>query len=459
MLVFNCLESVRETTNLEKETVFLENYSPALSMTSNISQKAVSEHDSTRDFTSPESCLVKQASRERSSFLLPATPERLSHHSSAVRAMDRHSGNMKRVKDVEILNTFSKRPSFCKKQSPDTQVISLLDQSSTLPRAHHQVLRDVSTTNHQNDFNNKHHSVDSIEIQDIADISNSKKACNNVCKKNIVQKCVEENIDLDLFRVNCHESSDDAVINPYEEVSFVPSAKIPATDDVETHSEFDDQNKAKHKIQEIMDSVKLLKSAYRPKLPVPRYPVSYDNINFDSNDWQSSLDLSTKPSNLHQALQNNQKTLSSTFQVLSPKKMNLKSSEFSNGPLKPSNSGLTGSSTSVELANKNEVTPPSSMENVNEVLIKLPTVDDRNEKSFVSSASESHSFGSQLRYLLVGGQDDKHVSPINKKKSLLKRSKSPGEKRNVKPIPKEDCKNRDAISIKSCKKNAKAIKR
>ena len=371
---------------------------PAPTQSNDNSRRKLLERRDVHDSLTSEPGLERQVAGSRASVPLPATVARLARHSSAVRAVDRHSGNLKRAKESGALDSFHK-------SSSNRVLDKKAFHSSTLSGSHESdaVTKDKLEANraiiiNKEDLRTKNASVDSKEK---TRIPGGKHELND-----------ELPSDFD-------ERQDDAIVNPYEEVPFILSSKGQQV--ISSIPESAEQVATKSKVKEIMENVKPSESAYRPKPPVPRYPVDYDNFYLGKDSPALSKSSNTS------ANEEFSKTRSPTFPnsstpVSSPVNVD-KSIGYSDASVTPSSTPamIRAAASRASRSSKND----------HESNVSIPSQDE--DASCNASDAGSRSIGSQLRYFLGGGQDSKHVSPsVRRKRSLLKRSKSPGGSRRSK---------------------------
>lgn len=347
------------------------------------------------DTLATESGLAKQAARSRASFPLPVTESMLARHSSAVRAVDRHSGNLKRAKESGVLKSFA--------ESSNEQQFQQQQDLSRQPR---------------------------LEQNPISTSTNRSKLGLSFDKSGSIKSSIRYSGSAAEF----DEATDDGVVNPYEEVPFLIDGEMHKSQTIiSAKPDTPEQEQAKTKVKEILDNIKPPDSPYRPKPPMPRYPVDYDNFYLGKNNQSNnskSKDSFNQIKNPKPSSNNSQATSPASPPVLS-------SAERRKASISSSSLNTTPCSTpaSVRAANfaKSSLKTASSDNNEN----ALTDENDSNARSEGNSQPQNNnqSIGSQLRYFLGGGQDSKHSSPgVPRKKSILKRSKSPGgSKRSKSP--------------------------
>ena len=380
--------------------------SPApLHKTETPSRKTLAKEEG--DSLSCEPGLSRQAPGSRASFPLPAAESRLSRHSSAVRAVDRHSGNLKRAKESGVLGSFAKSSSF---RSAERHQKHAIHQATTLPRAN----TVDSDGNDKNDENNEKFKMQPRSLKQSTtnnSVSSLPKFGSQIPPNHHKSKGLHR-----VHRIpsDYDENQDEGVVNPYEEVPFMTKTN-PQQQAVISPPETTEQIHAKSQVKEIMENIQPPESHYRPKPPVPRYPVDYDNFYLGKTDTtdlpkqETNEQSMSKPRNISGATSS-----SSPLSSPAPDDRSFAYSDATNTPA--STPSLARASKSSRY--KGGKTP------------QHPDEINEDETGHNASDSGSRSLGSQLRYLLGGGQDSKHVSPsIRRKRSLLKRSKSPGGSR------------------------------
>ena len=356
------------------------------------SQHRTLERKNSADSLSSEPGLAKQAARSRASFPLPVTESMLSRHSSAVRAVDRHSGNLKRAKESGAFNSFTNSPSSGK-VDPKHDVI---DQTSpqAQPRS------------------------DSLKQIDQSFVDNTTKAIGPSRSENFKKPEISNNKDnisnnLDEY----DQTTDDGFVNPYEEVPFLLNQESQKSSIAVPSPDTPEQEEAKTKVKEILDNIKPPDSPYRPKPPMPRYPVDYDNF-YLGKTIQSSQRKKHQSSVQNQNSETKTRTLPSALSDPDKKK-----AFFTN-----SSAASTPCSTPASVRAAIQANPPSkklSGDVDDELRTNITAPNVKSEENGRTNSGQS--LGSHIRYFLGGGQDNKHVSPgVPRKKSILKRSKSPG---------------------------------
>ena len=368
---------------------------PTSSPTSDSSPQKPMGRENSRDSLASEPGLARQVAGSRASFPLPAAESRLARHSSAVRAVDRHSGNLKRAKESGAFESFHKSPG---RRREDTK-----SPSSTFPLSHENVVKNKVVK--QDCFSGSSY----LQTKKL-------HSQNEFPNQNVQVTGQKYKIDVGLPS-DFDEQQDDAIANPYEEVPFVSPSK--GQKEMPLPLESDQQTETKSRVKEIMENVKAPDSPYKPKPPVPRYPVDYDN-------FYLGKDTSTPKTNTSSAKDaTSKRNLSSpnSYTPITTPIADDKSFSCSDVSVTPSSTPALSRAAASRTSRSNK----SDMESN----VSIPSQDE--DTLHNASDAGSRSLGSQLRYLLGGGQDSKHASPsIRRKRSLLKRSKSPGGSRRSK---------------------------
>ncbi|XP_076807892.1 uncharacterized protein LOC143451320 [Clavelina lepadiformis] len=502
-----------------------------------LSNRRLHENSGSRDSLNSSPGLASQTAGSRGSFPLPVSESRLARHSSAVQALDRHSGNLKRAKESARLEILTKSPSS---QKIDTYQQKPQSHSSTLPRSrsndgddafersvtlqhtsrspeHFDRQRIKSTDRSYNcqkkgketyhlaransaselplsrsssvegdpktiEPNSKFREVQKSPIGDHSYLLASPKNINVIqptqrSKSDNQKNHPQQNtgtsnpITSSINQVSTNyqpfsfvesdyeECLDEGVINPYEEVPFVPGNALQRNFvPVRSLSETEEQLEAKSRVQEILENIKPPETSYKPKPPVPRYPVEYDNFYLGTSARLKAPEESENQTTEAESLKLRHKGFSPPPFVSSPTAENkLRFQSNSNNATLTTVSPVSfpfatelversGEVTNQEALNSENITIENSKTQSAEAPRRKScsqSVDDLSCDSPDASVNSNRSLGSQLKSLLSGNTDNKYISPsLRRKRSLLKRSKSPGGSRRSKTPPRSKSPNK-----------------
>nr|XP_026689565.1 uncharacterized protein LOC100185033 isoform X1 [Ciona intestinalis] len=470
-------------------------------------QKKTSEHKRNQSFDSAEEDtsrsrdslastpgLTQQTAGSRASFPLPVSASRLARHSSAVSALDRHSGNLKRSKQsntASVKSPSSRRIEQRAKVQPVQQ-----QQSSTLPRlrtdrnenlgkpsfdhtskstenfasldkekTHREHIkqeeaaareRKISRESLKNRTNSRECALDRQSSQenevttkdqgrryDRSGGVEHKLSTHRSNSKNSAPATPEDR-PFPVFNSDYDESLDDGVVNPYEEVEFTLDASH--TVSYQPKIETEEQVEAKHRVQEILDNIQPPESPYKPKPPLPRYPVEYDNFYLGSTGETKSRASSGIGTDEAGRSKIGSGATSSSSPPPSPSTEEpSRTSGYSEGALTPvSTPASVRSSRFPEDSGTDATLPFDEREQAELRSPRRKSRDESRNGEDSSDAAPNRSLGSQLRSLLGGSPESKYISPsLRRKRSLLKRSKSPGGSRRSKTPPRSKSPSKD----------------
>jgi len=392
----------------------------------------------TKDLRSLKKDSRDQCPGSRASLPLSRPVPHLERHSSAVSALDRHRGNIKRnatkadtcgkspsLRKIEKNNQQLEHPStFPRTRSNDSDISFILEKASkttgaqnqlseaTLPNSSKDRTRDASLSLSLR--RNKNTTSSSFRSRD-----EGRERVASVQGSNADQTC-QSSVSLP---ADYDESLDDGVVNPYEEVQYPLEDESHCT---AVHStQVKAQDAAEQRVKAILDSIHPPETLYKPKLPLPRYPVDYDNFYHpNSTKPQKSKDIKTEDTGCSKV------ALTPTSSVPSPSILP-STSEVSD----PLSSAIFTHSKSSSIEDSVELNKQPHRTSIEENTQKSYQCrkesrdsQDEDSESVASEETQStRSFGFQIRSLLGGNQEGKYISPsLRRKRSLLKRSKSPG---------------------------------